>query len=307
MMVVRPYDEARDSASLFVLWKEALGAVWPLTAEQFRRTLAATGRLGGQYFVARDSDRLLGFVAVQVFRDAAVGSSLSAIPLLLVAPAVQRRGIGTALHDHALDALRARGAARATAGGGSPRFWPGIPADLPAALSFFAARGWDLAETSHDLVRDLRRPPTQPEPTAPTPPGIAIGTASDAEVAELLAFERREFPSGHGAYDALLIARRVGGPIIGALIMFGPGSHPDRDDVIWTGLLGANCGGIGAVGVTAMERRRGIGAALVGRGTTILRERGIGNCCVGWTWLLDFYGQFGYRPWRSYAMGKRTP
>ena len=55
-----------------------------------------------------------------------------------------------------------------------------------------------------------------------------------------------------------------------------------------------------------MERRRGIGAALVGRGTTILRERGVGACCVGWTWLLDFYGQFGYRPWRSYAMGKHT-
>lgn len=36
-----------------------------------------------------------------------------------------------------------------------------------------------------------------------------------------------------------------------------------------------------------------------------LRQRGVGNCCIGWTWLLDFYGRLGYRPWRSYAMSWR--
>ena len=75
--------------------------------------------------------------------------------------------------------------------------------------------------------------------------------------------------------------------------------------MLWTRLLGDDCGGLGAVGVAAGVRGQGIGTALVARGSDVLRERGVGNSCIGWTWLVDFYGRLGYRPWRSYAMSWR--
>jgi hypothetical protein len=44
---------------------------------------------------------------------------------------------------------------------------------------------------------------------------------------------------------------------------------------------------------------------LVARGAEIAKERGVGNCFIGWTTLRDFYGRLGFREWRSYAMNKR--
>ena len=201
MMVVRPYDDARYGASLFALWGETLGDSWPLTAAQFRRTLAVAERPGGQYFVARGGADLLGFAAIQVSQDAASGTPTGALPLLLVAPTVQRRGIGTALHGHTLGALRVRGVARAVAGDGSPRFWPGIP----AASNFFAARGWHLAERSHYLVRDLRRPPTNRNPRPQHRRGSRSGPRS-------LRRSRNCWRSSGGSSRPIALRRKLGPP-----------------------------------------------------------------------------------------------
>jgi len=314
MVTVRLFVAERDGAAAFALWQAALGATWPLTAMQFRRVIDPTGPAYGRaHFVAEDCSTILGFVATQLLPPNSGAATEGCLPVLLVAPTMWRRGIGTALHDHALAYLREQGTHHVQVGGGSPRIWPGVPHNLPTALPFFQGRGWDFTETSHDLVRDLRDERIalpSPQPTE----GITIAVAGAAEIPELLAFERREFPSWLGGYAQIdrlgdhadfLIARRAGGPIIGALILFTPQSHPTRSDVLWTRLLGDDCGGLGAVGVAADARRQGIGAALVARGSAVLRDRGVGQCCIGWTWLLDFYGRLGYRPWRSYAMSWR--
>jgi len=31
-----------------------------------------------------------------------------------------------------------------------------------------------------------------------------------------------------------------------------------------------------------------------------LRDRGVGNCHIGWTTELSFYGRLGFHPWRRY-------
>ena len=312
-MTVRPFVAAQDMDAAFALWQAAVGDTWPLTAAQFQRLFADTDpAFGRAHFVVEAGSGVVGFVATQLPPPAPGAPLEGHLPALLVAPPVQRQGIGAALHDHALAHLRARGARRVRVGGGVPRLWPGVPTNLPAALPFFRRHGWAFTETSHDLVRDLR----DERAATPVPPGddvmIAIGTAAD--MPELLAFERREFPSWQAAYAHIarlgdyadfVIARRAGGVIVGALILFTPQSHPERSDVLWMRLLGADCGGVGAVGVAASERGHGIGTALVAHGSEVLRARGVGNSCVGWTWLLDFYGRVGYRPWRSYAMSWR--
>ncbi len=52
--------------------------------------------------------------------------------------------------------LRTGTAASVTAGSGGARYiWPGEPRDLPAAVAFFAARGWRHSHDTLDLVTDL--------------------------------------------------------------------------------------------------------------------------------------------------------
>jgi GNAT superfamily N-acetyltransferase len=89
----------------------------------------------------------VGFAAVD---------TAGSIPLILVHPACQRRGIGATLLEAALEQVWAGGAASVTAAsGGGSYTWPGVPRDLPAAVRFFASRGWRHSHDTLDPVTDL--------------------------------------------------------------------------------------------------------------------------------------------------------
>jgi len=49
-------------------------------------------------------------------------------------------------------------------------------------------------------------------------------------------------------------------------------------------------------------RRKGIGLAMVAKGTEILIKNGINACLIGWTPWIDWYGKLGYKVWRKYQM-----
>jgi beta-N-acetylhexosaminidase len=304
MITIQPYDPARDEAATFDLWQRALGAQWPITPELLRQVIEAPGTHNA-HLVARAGVQPVGLAMTQQGQQ-------SNLVALLVDPDWQRRGIGTALHEAALDQLRGAGAKRVQIGGGETRFWPGVPANLRAARPFFEARGWTFNSESIDLTQDLRGYQT---PATLRSSQVILRVATPADVNELLEFEQREFPAWLGAYqvaaqfgdtdDFLLACDPQNGAIVGALIMYTPRSHPGRTDVVWTTLLGDDAGGLGCVGVAKDARKYGAGTALVARGSEIAKERGVGNCFIGWTGLRDFYGRLGYREWQAYAMSKR--
>src|SRR5262245_45684876 len=112
---LRPYDPARDRSILDELWQAAIAPVWPVLPKVF------DWLTGG--FVAVEG-RPVGFVGVDP-----VGS----VPLLVVDPAMQRRGCGTALLGAAVHQLRSHGVTDIRAGSGGAHYvWPGVPLDLPA-------------------------------------------------------------------------------------------------------------------------------------------------------------------------------
>jgi beta-N-acetylhexosaminidase len=205
---------------------------------------------------------------------------------------------------------------RARLGAGtSARFWNGVPSNLPDALAFFRACGWDFTETSHDLTRtldDYATPASIRERLEAAE--VSVRPSRPGEIPAILEFERREFPNwrpyfreaaGAGGHEDILAAWNGHGDVVGTLLTFtrhSPGAERDR---IWTTLLGEDMGGLGAVGVAEKERGRGIGLALVARASEGLKARGVGNCHIGWTWLLDFYGRLGYGTWRSFEMAWR--
>jgi ribosomal protein S18 acetylase RimI-like enzyme len=315
MTSIRPYRPDDDEAGVFDLWQTGLGGSWPLTRDIFRRVTVETDVYrAGDHFVAEENGVPVGFVTTQ-----AVGGASSArtghIGALLVAPTHRRRGIGRALHDAALRHLREVGVQRAQLGGGDTYLWPGVPSTLPSALAFFNSCGWAYTETSYDLVqeaRDFAPPPAVYQRTAAR--GIALEIGTPATAAQVLAFVAQNFPSWDAAYRSvatlgdyadILFARADDGPVIGAVSMYSPLSHSQRLDVRWKTLLGADVGAIGAVGVAALARRRGVGHALVARASEIVRDRGARRCFIGWAWMIGLYGELGYRVWQEYRMSRR--
>jgi GNAT superfamily N-acetyltransferase len=239
----------------------------------------------------------VGFVAVDM-----AGS----VPLILVSPAYQRRGIGTTLLAAALDWLRADGATGVTAGsGGRFYIWPGVPRDLPGAVRFFTSRGWQHSHGTLDLVTD-------PETVPPAPRrqggrrnrGITITEPVSGRPTDVLAFEAATFPSWtrwftQSGPQNVLIARDDAGHIAGTLLLRGPGA-----DTVSASILGPAAGTIGCVGVAPRRHGEGIGTALVARACEILRDAGTHNCHIGWTTRESFYRRAGYQPWLPHVRGR---
>jgi beta-N-acetylhexosaminidase len=283
---MRPFAPVADRAWVGELWAAALPPAWP--------PLPAGIALLRDGLVAEVGTDPVGLAAVDM-----AGS----IPLILVHPAHQRRGIGTGLLAAAVDKLRAGGVTEVTAAsGGDGYIWPGIPHDLAAGVRFFASRGWRHSHDTLDLVADLAHyhPPASAGQRAASA-GISLATAAHADAGDVLAFEAATFPSwvrwfGTGDRD-VLIARDGSGSIAGTLLFHGPGA-----DTVFAPMLGPAAGVIGCVGVAPDQQGRGIGTALVTRASQLLRQAGTRACHIGWTTRESFYRRVGYQPWRRYAM-----
>jgi GNAT superfamily N-acetyltransferase len=227
------------------------------------------------------------------------------IQLLLVEPARQRQGVGSALLEAALERFASAGAGMPSLGGGGGDYiWPGVPADLAPAVRFFSRRGWSSNEVVSDLTTDLRMykaPPGVAERAARA--GITMAVAGGVELAETLDFERRWFPEWLRWFQqpgvSALLARDRDGEVVGSLLLAGPG----RCSIYWP-MLGEDMATIGVVGVAEPARRRGVGAAMVVRASELLRQAGAGNCHIGWVGLHTFYEQLGYRRWRDYLVSR---
>src|SRR5215469_9735556 len=98
---IRPFAPAVDREWAEGLWVAAMPPSWPLLPAGIAMLTAG--------LVAEAETGPVGLAAVD---------SAGSIPLLLVHPAWQRRGIGTALLAAAVDTLRGGGVSQVTAGSG---------------------------------------------------------------------------------------------------------------------------------------------------------------------------------------------
>jgi ribosomal protein S18 acetylase RimI-like enzyme len=306
---IRPY-QASDFDALYGLWGATLGASWPLTPEFLERMLTGYERYQeGDYLVAKEDGEVVGFVATQI------GSSgrEAGIHLLMVKPEKQRQEIGTTLHNAAMQHLRQPGIelVNLAHGGGEP-LWPGVPLDPPGAVDFFKTCGWQFPDLNYDLTRDLA--------DYVTPPGVLERAArqkievrlcaTPAEADAVVDFERRVFPfwaihfedTANGGRYSDILAAWDGSRVVGSLLIEKADVKGLSAGALWYLLLGEDMGSIGAVGVDEAYQGQGIGLAMVAKASEILQRRGVRQCLIGWTDLIDFYGKLGYTVWRTYAM-----
>ena len=287
---LRALDPVGDRAVLEGLWRAALDPPWPLLPAGLDMVRAG--------LVAEEGGRPVGAVATD---------PAGSVPLLLVDPGHQRRGVGTRLLDGALRQLRALGVERGRLGsGGEDYIWPGVPDDLPGAVRFFEASGWRWHEAVIDLVRDLRDYRGDPgvhERAARA--GVTIEPCGERDHERVLAFEAETFPSWLRWFQrgdsSVLAARDASGRLVGTLLYAGPGPVSVFDP-----MLGPMAGTIGCVGVAGEAQGQGIGSAMVTRASELLRDAGTRMCHIGWTTREAFYARAGYTPWRRYLMSGRS-
>jgi ribosomal protein S18 acetylase RimI-like enzyme len=314
------YDHARDAQAVIAAWQSAFGDLFRIDERALRALALTTGPYRpGDHFVARHADQIVGFAFTQLVKqpNAPLHACLCAIG---VARAFQRQGIGRALLSTACEAAAHAGADHIRLGGHLPRFFPGVPHALPAAADFFATQGFQVDHPDQavcDLIQDLSAYHTEPHIAERISKcGATLRTATLADEAEILAFHQREFPNWQPEYahviavgdaqDILLAQDSLTGALLGTLILFTPHSQQLRGDVLWWRELGEPLGALSAVGVSATARGRGIGLALVVRGTELLKARGVRIAHIGWTNVPHFYEQAGYRIWQRFDSGWRA-
>jgi ribosomal protein S18 acetylase RimI-like enzyme len=314
---IRPYEPERDEPQAYALWQRTLAIEWPLSQAAFRhKTVDSEVYRPDDHLIAEAGDGVVGFVGTQTRTIPGEPRPRGELMVVMVDPTLQRRGVGRALLEQALTSLRERGVEQVQLGaGGLSYFWAGTPTNLPGAWPFFEACGWTETERSFDLVRELgdyATPTWVYERTQRA--GLRITTAEEADLPAILAFEAAHFPrwlvyfervAAHGAASDIVLAKDAAGQIVGTSYVMDFRSNWQQG-LVWQQLLGDDIGGIGPLGVAEAMRGRGIGLALAARVTELLKSRGIATSYIGYTWLVDWYGNLGYRVWREYRMSWKS-
>jgi GNAT superfamily N-acetyltransferase len=223
-----------------------------------------------------------------------------------------RHGIGSALLNQLEGVARAEGWSRIEVSGGLLHLLPGIPRQAPAAKQFLERHGYTFDNALHvDLTHDLAQ-----YTTPAGAPSAAVRVASDVDAPSLLAFLAREFPgnwerharwhldAGGSARDFVVL--EVDRRIEGFCHIYRPNVWPAGPSTYWSAALKPPAGGLGPIGVSDALRGHGLGRRLLDAALLELKASGVRGCAIDWTRLVDFYGAFGFKPYRWYSRAHKT-
>ena len=302
-------------------WNRACGTCFTISPEFVRYNLEPVAGLRQESRIAVDeSGEQAGFVIASTLTgDPLVSPSTRGwIDAIAVLPEYQRGGHGTALSAWAEEWLVNRGCTDVSLGGSIHPFTPGLPPDL-LSEAFFAARGFQYAGGQErvlvwDVAADLA---AHESPSVVREIDGVVRPAKPGDEEALFAFLHREFPGrwrfetkefldqGGRVTDFMLLWTERG--VDGFCVLTFEDSLRSLERFYPYGLP-RPWGQLGSIGVSEDRRGQGCGAAVLDAGLRRLRDNGVRGCVIDWTGLLDFYGKFGFSPYREYLlMSKRLP
>lgn len=305
-----PFHPSTHLSALVSIWNAACGDDLVINQRLAAyNTRPATGAiLAGR--VALANAQPIGFVLASALPNDPQTSprDLGWIDALAVAPMHQRRGIGSELLAWAEAWLREQGCARARLGGGLRYFAPGYPSALDN-LAFFQKRGYtpraneprvcDLARDLHDYVTTQRTNDATIRPANPDDANVILEFLW-REFPGRWRFEFEEFLRARGRLADYLVLETARGIAGTARLTFEDSERPIEQ--YYPQRLPRPWGRLGSIGISRDARGKGYGNALLDAGLRYLRERGVRGCIIDWTSLVEWYGKFGFTPYRWYAM-----
>lgn len=307
-------SNATHLAAVEALWNAACGPDLAITERGVRHNTQPTPGATQAGRLALIGERPVGFILATEFTRGDPRVSLTGagwFDAIAVAPSHAGRGIGGMLLNWAEGWLAEAGCTVFRLGGSLRPFAPSLPAGLPSE-GFFRHRGYANRSSGPvvwDVARDLR--------DYATPASVHLAQGADIRVARpedapaLAEFFTRAFP-GRWAYEHEQFLQ-TGGCISDFTVLWAndriegfawltceDSARPlDR---VFMRRLPHPWGHLGPIGVSQQVRGGGCGAALLDTGLRRLRDAGIAGCVIDWTDLLDFYGKFGFTPYRKYEM-----
>ncbi|KAH6684545.1 putative beta-N-acetylglucosaminidase [Halenospora varia] len=235
-----------------------------------------------------------------------------------VLPNARGKGVGTALVRKARQQLRSAAISDGSPdlmgfGIGSvfPRFWPGVPIDLPQPTKdFFLHRGFrkSTAPTARDLYRDITQDVASTDVldrVAKLPLTYAPWTAEMYD--ECLTKQRANFKNigwikayerlaARNQHHEVMVAFDESGAQVGWTLMCSPAAIISNDFAFIPCMpSGQDTGLIACVGVDEKARGGGVGLALLVKAMENMRERGIKGVCIDWVVIRGFYERLGYQ------------
>jgi predicted N-acetyltransferase YhbS len=301
---------------LCAVWNAAFGADWPLSQRLLRQTVEDDDLFESEgVFIARDGDKIIGWILSKTNRNGGpeIGrfAGRGGIGAWCVLPSHQKRGVGTALLEHAERFLRAANVAPNTLYF-PHHLLPGVPLQCEAALRLLEARGYTVKEEHFDLQRDLTnwQMPEKARAAIEQNSTVEFRPAREDEREVLCDFVGREFPGpwtystrghfarGGAAHDFVVAVEE--GEILGFCHIGDWNSARLIPSTYWFPLLGERFGGLGPIGIAKEQRKRGLGLAICGAAVDELVARGATAMAIDWTTLEDFYGQLGFAVWKRY-------
>ncbi len=307
-------DNPAHIEAITALWNEACGPALAISNRfvTYNTQLVQGGAQAGQ--IAYLGEQPIGFVLTSTLSDEprVMASDVGWVDALAVAPAAQRQGVGSKLLAWAEQWLAQQGRQKIIFGASQRPFTPGLPVELNN-LPFFSQHGYVAERTAWDTAANLAM--------YTTPMDLSKGRleidgvvrpAQKGEEAALLEFLQREFPGRwrfefegfmreqpyrFSDYMLLWTERGVDGF---CQLTFEDSRRPIERFFPYQ--LPRPWGQLGSVGVSAEQRGRGYGLALLDAGLRRLHNNGVNGCVIDWTGIADFYAKFGFQPYREYHM-----
>ncbi|KAE8373154.1 glycoside hydrolase superfamily [Aspergillus bertholletiae] len=321
---VRQYEAATDFCQVYDVWLSALPS-YKVSADNLKEVITPPPHLlpvESYHLVARTShpeSKVVGFCLLFVSKQQdPVCVQLAA---LAVDPKLHGRGVGTALlaECQAWMAKTFKNS-RLELGSTFPRFWPGLPIDLPTEVQdFFVHRGFQLnppVPRSVDLYQDIKEFHS-PEVyvTRAKQRGYTFRPLQTTDYPECIIGQEKNFsynqawvqmyykldPSKYPT--SVMTAFDSNGKQVGWTLMLSHESPVLKSHWAFPSLCGPKTGLIGCVGVDADHRKEGIGLAMLCHAIEDMKQRGVEGVFVDWVSLEGWYEKLGFKVWWSCRTG----
>ncbi|KNG87690.1 beta-N-acetylglucosaminidase [Aspergillus nomiae NRRL 13137] len=321
---VQQYAAPTDFPQVYDVWLAALPN-YTVSADNLNEVITPPPHLlpaESHHLVARTNypeSKVVGFCLLFVVtQQDTVCVQLAA---LAVDPKWQGRGVGTALLAECKAwMVKTFKNSRLELGSTFPRFWPGLPIDLPTEVrEFFVHRGFQLnppVPRSVDLYQDIKEFQS-PEPyvTRAKERGYTFRPLETADYQECIVGQEKNFsynqawvqmyhkldPSKYPS--SVMTAFDPNGKQVGWTLMLSHESPMLKAHWAFPSLCGPKTGLIGCVGVDADYRKEGVGLAMLCHAIEDMKQRGVEGVFVDWVSLEGWYEKIGFKVWWSCRTG----